>query len=115
MFIFIPAYTILSGGAHVHNAAMSFRVHHYIGSYEMFRLRGARGIRSEFESRNSQGIAVFDDTIRQYSSPANKTWLSQFVNIVGREKALDLTERIRIREEWEAERNLFRKNQQSQG
>ena len=100
----------------MHNAAMSFRVHHYIGSYETFRLRGgARGGKADFESRNSHSRAVFDDTIWQYSSPAKKTWLSQFVNIVGKEKALDLTQRIRIREEWKAERNLFRNYQQSQG
>jgi len=54
--------------------------------------------------------AVVDHTTPQFSSPENLTWLSQFVKLVGKEKALDLTQRIRLREEWEAERNLLKLN-----
>lgn len=97
-----------SGNAYVHNAAMSFRIHHYIGSWETWRLRGSK---EQFNERNRFKMgAVVDRTTPQFSSPENRTWLSQFVKLVGKEKALDLTQRLRLREEWEAERNLLKLN-----
>jgi len=52
--------------------------------------------------------AVVDNTTPQYSSPENLTWLSQFVKLVGKEKALDLTQRIRLHEVWELEKNFLK-------
>ena len=93
---------------YVSNAAMSFRVHHYIGSWESFRSPGfdKRG-RSVFNERNDQHNLVVDNTTSLYTSKDNRTWLSQFANLVGKEKALDLTERIRIREELEVEKKII--------
>mmetsp|Transcript_34442 Transcript_34442/g.70454 ORF Transcript_34442/g.70454 Transcript_34442/m.70454 type:complete len:450 (-) Transcript_34442:107-1456(-) len=92
------------GNAHVHNAAMSFRVHHYVGSWESFRLRGEK----LFKERNNLHSAVVDNTTPQYSSPENLTWLSQFVKLVGKEKALDLTQRIHLHEVWELEKKFLK-------
>jgi len=107
-FSFFLFPTPLSGNAHVHNAAMSFRVHHYVGSWESFRLRGEK----LFKERNKLDLvhhsAVVDNTTPQYSSPENLTWLSQFVKLVGKEKALDLTQRIRLHEVWELEKNFLK-------
>lgn len=90
----------LSGNGYVHNAAMSFRVHHYIGSWETFRQPGfdRRG-KSFFNQRNSIRNVVVDNTTPRYSSTENSTWLTQFSKLVGKEKALQLTQEIRIREE----------------
>ena len=95
-----------SGNAHVHNAAMSFRIHHYIGSWETWRLRGTK---EQFDERNrfKKGVVV-DHTTPQFSSPENLTWLSQFVKLVGKEKALALTQIIRLGEELEAEKNFLK-------
>ena len=101
-FSFLPCLPF-SGNAHVHNAAMSFRVHHYIGSWETFRLRGEK----IFKERNNVRNTVVDNTTPQYSSPEHRTWLSQFVKLVGKEKALDLTQRIRLRELEELEKNFL--------
>ena len=88
---------------------MSFRVHHYIGSWESFRLRGRRGTEEEFQNRNNHHKQiVLDNTTPRYSSPDNRTWLSQFAKLVGKEKALDLTQRIRLREEWKVEQNFLK-------
>eukprot|EP00985_Skeletonema_marinoi_P017071 scaffold9279_cov150-Skeletonema_marinoi.AAC.2 len=53
----------LSWNAYVHNAAMSFRVHHYIGSWETFRQPGfdARG-KDMFDKRNNVRDLVVDNT-----------------------------------------------------
>jgi hypothetical protein len=84
---------------------MSFRIHHYVGSWESFRLRGEE----QFKARNNLfKTVVVDNTTPHYSSPENRPWLSQFVKLVGKEKALDLTQRIRIREEWELEKNFLK-------
>ncbi len=96
---------LLRYNAAVHNAAMSFRVHHYIGSWESFRSPGVdiRG-KSDFKKRNNQNHLVVDNTTPRFQ---NETWLSHFAKLVGTEKALDLTQRIRIREEWEVERKIM--------
>ncbi len=93
------------GNAWVDNFKMSFRVHHYIGSWESFRLRGFE----LFMQRNYQKNWVVDNTTPQYTAKeGTKTWLSQFAKLVGsEEKALDLTERIRVREEREVEKSLI--------
>eukprot|EP00984_Skeletonema_dohrnii_P012702 scaffold5186_cov100-Skeletonema_dohrnii-CCMP3373.AAC.11 len=79
---------------------MSFRVHHYVGSWESFRLRG----HELFMQRNNQSGWVVDNTTPQYTAKeGTRTWLSQFTMLVGSEKALDLTEMIRVREEREVE------------
>lgn len=87
---------------------MSFRIHHYIGSWETWRLRGGK---EQFNKRNKFKMGtVIDHTTAQFSSPEDLTWLSQFVKLVGKETALELTQRIRLREEWNAERNLLKLN-----
>jgi len=101
-FSFFLFPTPLSGNAHVHNAAMSFRVHHYVGSWESFRLKLFK------ERNNLHHSTVVDNTTPQYSSPENLTWLSQFVKLVGKEKALDLTQRIHLHEVWELEKNFLK-------
>ena len=95
----------LSNNAYVHNAAMSFRVHHYVGSWETFRQPGldVRG-KSLFQKRNSISNLVVDNTTPRYSSSGNSTWLTQFANLVGKDKALELTQEIRIREELEMDK-----------
>jgi len=88
--------------AYVHNAAMSFRVHHYIGSWETFRQPGfdARG-KDMFDKRNNVRDLVVDNTTPRYSPSGDSTWLTQFAKLVGKEKALELTQKMRIREELE--------------
>lgn len=94
-----------SHNAYVHNAAMSFRIHHYVGSWETFRQPGfqARG-RSHFDERNRERNPVLDNTTSRYSARENSTWLTQFVKLVGKEKAMELTQKIRIREELEMDK-----------
>ena len=82
-------------------------MHHYIGPWDIFRLKGVQNGKDDFEKRNSWSNTVVDDTITRFTSPSNHTWLSQFAKIVGKEKALDLTQRLRIREEWDRERSLL--------
>ena len=99
-------YHRLSNNAYVHNAAMKFRVHHYVGSWETFRQPGldVRG-KSIFEQRNNVENLVVDNTTPRYSSSGNSTWLIQFAKLVGgKEKALELTQKIRIREQLEMEK-----------
>jgi hypothetical protein len=102
--------------AYVHNAGMSFRVHHYVGSWESFRRTGLdfRG-RKKFDERNRVTNVVFDRTTTRYfeeddasnsSSSSTYTWLTQFTKLVGKDKALELTQQIRIREELETEKNF---------
>ena len=95
-------YHHLSNNAYVHNAAMSFRVHHYIGSWEIFRRPGfdTRG-KGFFDKRNNVKNLVVDNTTPRYSPSENSTWLTQFAKLVGKEKALELSQKIRIREEME--------------
>ncbi|KAL7425829.1 hypothetical protein ACHAXM_000185 [Skeletonema potamos] len=92
------------GNAWVDNFKLSFRVHHYVGSWESFRLRGFE----LFMQRNYQERWVKDNTTPLYTAKeGTKTWLSQFATLVGsEEKALNLTERIRVLEEREVERIL---------
>jgi hypothetical protein len=80
-------------------------VHHYIGSWETFRQPGfdRRG-KSFFNQRNSIRNVVVDNTTPRYSSTENSTWLTQFSKLVGKEKALQLTQEIRIREEEEMDK-----------
>ena len=89
------------GRAFVDNFQMSFRVHHYVGSWESFRMRGL----DLFKERNYQPRWVADNTTPQYTvKEGTRTWLAQFASLVGsKEKALELTERIRVREEMEVE------------
>jgi hypothetical protein len=103
--ILILMFIHLSGNAYVHNAAMSFRVHHYIGSWETFRQPGfdRRG-KSFFKQRNREKNVVVDNTTPRYSPTDNSTWLTQFSKLVGKEKALQLTQEIRIREELEMDK-----------
>mmetsp|Transcript_17426 Transcript_17426/g.24736 ORF Transcript_17426/g.24736 Transcript_17426/m.24736 type:complete len:485 (+) Transcript_17426:68-1522(+) len=91
--------------AYVHNAAMSFRVHHYIGSWETFRRPGfdTRG-KGFFDKRNNVKNLVVDNTTPRYSSSENSTWLTQFAKLVGKEKALELSQKIRVREEMEMDK-----------
>jgi hypothetical protein len=86
---------------------MSFRIHHYVGSWETFRQPGfeTRG-KSSFDQRNRERNPVLDNTTARYSVKENSTWLTQFVKLVGKEKALELTQKIRIREELEMDRVL---------
>ena len=53
-----------------------------------------------FEKRNSVKNLVVDDTTPRYS-PSGKTWLTQFVKLVGKEKAVELTQNTRVREQLE--------------
>ena len=96
--------------AYPDNYQMSLRVHHYVGSWESFRLRGY----DQFEQRNKLASWVVDDTTPKYTASGDGTisWLSQFAALVGREKALELTEKIRVHEEREVERYLDRKQEQ---
>lgn len=91
--------------AYPDNFKLSFRVHHYVGSWESFRLRGVE----LFKQRNYQERWVVDDTTPQYTAKeGTRTWLSQFATLVGgKEKALELTEKIRLREEREVEQYLI--------
>lgn len=83
--------------AWVHNAAMSFRVHHYVGSFETFRRPGFDSRdKSTFDQRSNQRNLVVDNTTTRYSLEENGTWLTQFAKLVGKDKALDLTQRARI-------------------
>ena len=95
----------LSWNAYVHNAAMSFRVHHYIGSWETFRQPGfdARG-KDMFDKRNNVRDLVVDNTTPRYSPSGDSTWLTQFAKLVRKEKALELTQKMRIREELEIDK-----------
>ncbi|KAK1742177.1 hypothetical protein QTG54_006742 [Skeletonema marinoi] len=98
------------GNAWVENFMMSFRVHHYVGSWESFRLRG----HELFVQRNNQSGWVVDNTTPQYTAKeGTRTWLSQFTMLVGSEKALDLTERIRVREEREVEQIFIELSEKS--
>lgn len=75
------------------NKLMPFRVLHYVGSWEAFRSIGfdPRG-RSYFDKRNNEKKLVEDNTMT--------TWLDKFALLVGsKEKAIELTEAIRLREE----------------
>jgi hypothetical protein len=85
--------------AHVDNSAMSFRAHHYVGSWETFRSPGydKQGVRT-FEHRNKQDAQEEDDTMRP--------WLSRFVDSVGTETAFAVTEGVRCKAEWEMKQIL---------
>ena len=74
------------------NKLMPFRVVHYVGSWESFRSIGfdPRG-RSYFDKRNNVKELVEDNTMI--------TWLDKFVRQVGKEKAIELTQNSRLREE----------------
>lgn len=75
------------------NNKMPFRVLHYVGSWEAFRSIGfdPRG-RSYFDKRNNEKKLVEDNTMT--------TWLDKFALLVGsKEKAIELTEATRLREE----------------
>jgi hypothetical protein len=84
---------------------MPFRVHHYVGSWESFRQPGfdIRG-KSVFNKRNKEKNLVVDNTTPRFSVTGKSNWLAQFVKIVGREKALELTQRLRTREEMKMDR-----------
>ena len=77
----------------------SVRVHHYIGSWESFRQPGFdnRGLNA-FKERNNEKNVVVDNTTG-YSD--DTTWLSRFVDLVGKDNALTLTQSARIRAEGE--------------
>ena len=94
--------------AWVHNAEKSFRVHHYIGSYEAFRRPGfdTRGS-SFFNKRNNKKYLVVDNTTPRYSPEDKRTWLTHFETLVGREKAVNLTQKSRIRAELEMDKVIM--------
>jgi len=103
--------------AYVHNAVMSFRVHHYVGSWETFRKPGVdiRG-KKNFNQRNKVKGLVLDKTTTRYFAEDAKstTWLTQFVKLVGKEKALELTQQIRVHEELEMEK-MFEESANGEG
>lgn len=84
---------------------MSFRVHHYIGSWKTFRQPGFdfRG-KGFFDKRNNVKNLVVDNTTPRYSPSGDSTWLAQFIKLVGKEKAFELTQKIRNREELEMDK-----------
>jgi len=90
--------------AWAHNAMMSFRVHHYIGSYETFRQPGFDARSSFFNKRNNQKNLVVDGTTPRYLPEDKSTWLTQFATLVGREKAVNLTQQSRICAELEMDK-----------
>jgi hypothetical protein len=57
-----------------------------------------------FDKRNNEKNLVVDNTTPRYSLTGKSNWMTQFVKIVGREKALELTQRMRIREEIKMDR-----------
>ena len=77
----------------------SLRVHHYIGSWDSFRQPGFdnRGLNA-FKERNNEQNTVIDNTTG-FSEGA--TWLARFVDLVGKDKALSLTQHARFRAEGE--------------
>ena len=77
----------------------SLRVHHYVGSWETFRQPGfdARGY-DIFEERNNERNIVKDNTTG-YSKGI--TWLARFIDLVGKDTALTLTQRARLHAEGE--------------
>jgi hypothetical protein len=90
------------------NKVMPFRVHHYVGSWEAFRSPGfdPRG-RSYFDKRNNVKNTVEDSTM--------SIWLDKFATLVGgREKAIELTQQLRLHEELEMERKIIEQQQQLQ-
>ena len=91
-----------------HSFEKSFRVHHYVGSWESFVSPGfdARGI-SSFKERNNQQNLVVDDTTPGYRRYNGTTWISRFAQLVGVERALALTQSARMREELEKMTVLF--------
>lgn len=73
-------------------ADMDLRINHYTGSLELFLSRpgDSRRSKEDFEKRNSN-VAGSDNTIQG--------WLHNFVDLVGRDRAMELTENLR---EWAA-------------
>ena len=71
-------------------ADMDLRIHHYTGSLEFFLSRPGdiRRSKEDFEKRNSNAKGS-DDTLRG--------WLGVFIELVGKDKALEATEHMR---EW---------------
>mmetsp|Transcript_44856 Transcript_44856/g.94105 ORF Transcript_44856/g.94105 Transcript_44856/m.94105 type:complete len:408 (+) Transcript_44856:54-1277(+) len=84
--------------AYAHKSEMSFRVHHYVGTWESFRRPGsdAQSLR-KFEQRNSMGYSEVDNV----ASMQKSLWLSEFVLRVGIKRAFDLTQQLRIEAEEE--------------
>ena len=79
-----------SSGAFVDYADAILRVHHYTGSLELYLSRAEDARRSEegFKSRNRDVTgSLTDDTLRG--------WLKAFVDMVGNDKALEATARLR--------------------
>lgn len=81
--------------ARAYNAKLSFRVHHYVGSWESFSLRGLK----LFKERNNVTDVIADNTTPYYTKGGVRTWLSRFSMLVGKERAFNLTEMIRLHEE----------------
>ena len=75
-------------GPFVKNAEGSYRVYHYTGSIESFLRPGydSRG-KATFEKRQKYEVGGEDDTLRP--------WLARFVKLVGKETALEVTEKVR--------------------
>lgn len=86
--------------AYVHNAERSFRVHHYVGSLESNPWRA----KIYFDERNQQKHITVDNSTPRYSTEDNSSWLTQFTKLVGKDKALKLTQNSRIRAQKEMER-----------
>ena len=88
-------------GGYAHNSGNSLRVHHYIGSWESFRQPGFdnRGLNA-FRKRNDfdEEEIVFDN---KTGFSKGITWLARFVDLVGKDKALSLTQRARLHAEGE--------------
>eukprot|EP00957_Ditylum_brightwellii_P203207 15333652-Ditylum_brightwellii.AAC.1 len=60
-----------------------------------------------FDKRNNEKNLVVDNTTPRYSPSGDSTWLTQFAKLVGKEKALELTQKIRIREELEMDKLIM--------
>jgi hypothetical protein len=77
----------------------SLRVHHYIGSWKSFRQPGFdnRGLNA-FQKRNNEKNLVVDNTT---GFSRDTTWLARFIDVVGKDEALILTQHARLRAEGE--------------
>ncbi len=87
------------------NKVMPFRVHHYVGSWEAFRSPGfdPRG-RSYFDKRNNVKNTVQDSTM--------SAWLDRFTLLVGADKAIEMTQTLRLQAELEMKRKIEEQDQQ---
>jgi len=67
-----------------------------------------------FEKRNNVQNLVVDNTTPRYSSKGNSTWLTHFVKLVGKEKAVELTQNILVREQLEMDKLIIEMDKEEQ-